>query len=86
MKGDWGPMFAPETEMPENPKGTDNSGQGGPPKPEHESKGTEEVSVLCVLEKCSVCSKNLTKAEVARCKADHVMMCCDEDRLKFRPI
>ena len=79
-------MFAPETDMPDNPTGTAgtaHSGQGGTPKPEHEGTGADDVSTLCVLEKCTVCCRNLTKAEVARCKADHVMMCCDEDRVRF---
>ena len=31
-------------------------------------------------DKCGVCGKGLSKTEVTKCKADHVMLTCDEER------
>ena len=35
-------------------------------------------------EKCTICNKRLTKAEVYSCKRDHVMLSCDEDGVGFQ--
>lgn len=39
----------------------------------------ETSQALALPDQCQVCKKNLTQAEVDKCKSDHVILTCDED-------